>query len=51
MYFLLFFIAVIIIYIASFKDDFSKEHMDKVTPAIILITVFIVLITILSSLV
>lgn len=51
MYFLLFFVVVVVIYISSFKDDFTKEHMDKVTPAIILLTVFVVVITILSSLV
>lgn len=51
MYFLLFFIAVIIIYMVSFKDDFSKEHMDKVIPAVALVAFFIVLLTVLSSLV
>jgi len=36
MYILLFLIIVIIIYVSSFKDNFTTEHIDKVKPVLII---------------
>ena len=34
MYFLLFLVLATIVYIESFKDNFTKENIEKVTPII-----------------
>ena len=48
---LLFIVAVIIIYIVSFKESFTQEHIAKVVPVICLCSFIIVVLCILSSLV
>lgn len=42
MYFLIFLIIVIVVYIVSFKDSFTKENFDKVAPLIIIVIIFMV---------
>lgn len=48
-YILLYLILITVIYISSFKENFTAEKIQKVTPALILVTVVIVLLCILSS--
>lgn len=48
-YILLYLILITVIYISSFKENFTAEKIQKVTPALILVTVIIVLLCILSS--
>lgn len=48
---LLFIVAVIIIYIVSFKESFTQEHIAKVAPVLGLCLFFIVVLCILGSLV
>lgn len=49
MYFLLFISIVIVVYISAFKDNFTQEHIDKVTPFFILITVVSLALCVMSS--
>lgn len=49
MYFLLFLVAVFVLYVKSFKDDFTKENIEKVAPVVILIAVIVIISSILSS--
>lgn len=51
MYILLFFVILIIAYIVSFKDNFTQENIEKVTPVLMLIAIFVVFISILSAIV
>lgn len=51
MYILLFFVILIISYIVSFKDNFTQENIEKVTPVLMLIAIFVVFISILSAIV
>lgn len=51
MYILLFFVVLIIAYIVSFKDNFTQENIEKVTPVLMLIAIFVVFISILSAIV
>lgn len=51
MYILLFFVILIITYIVSFKDNFTQENIEKVTPVLMLIAIFVVFISILSAIV
>lgn len=48
---LLFIVAVIIIYIVSFKESFTQEHIAKVAPVLGLCAFIIIVLCILSSLV
>ena len=48
---LLFIVAVIIIYIISFKESFTQEHIVKVAPVLGLCAFIIIVLCILSSLV
>lgn len=48
MYLLLYFIAIIIVYVASFKDSFTKENLEKVTPLFAVIALIILVITVLE---
>lgn len=51
MYILLWVSVTIAVYIVSFKDDFTKEHIDKVAPFIILlVAVSLILCTLMSVL-
>lgn len=43
-------IGSIITYIASFKNEFSKEHVVKLTTALIVILILIIAISVLSTL-
>lgn len=49
MYFLLFLAIVSVVYVAAFNDNFTKEHIDKVTPFLVLIVVVSLTLCILSS--
>lgn len=50
MYFLLFIATLMIIYIVSFKDSFTQEHIQKVAPVIALVSaVFFILAVIVSA--
>lgn len=40
----------IVIYVISFKEDFKKEEIDKVTPFIIIVGIIIAIFQILSYL-
>lgn len=51
MYILLFLAILIIVYVASFKDNFTQENIEKVTPVLAIIVIFIVVISILSAIV
>ena len=50
MYFILYVIICSIIYIKSFKDDFTKEHLDKVTAAMVIILIITIALSIITSL-
>lgn len=43
MYILLYFITIIITYIVSFKEDFTKEKLEKVAPIFMILALFCVL--------
>lgn len=51
MYLLLFLAIFSVVYVKSFSDNFTKEHLDKVTPFLILIVAFSVALCVLTSLV
>lgn len=51
MYILLFFVILIIAYIVSFKDNFTQENIEKVTPVLMLVAIFVVFISVLSAIV
>ena len=48
MYFILFLLIVITIYIASFKDSFRSENLEKITPVLSVVAVLVILIAVLS---
>ena len=48
MFFFLFLLTATIIYVVSFKNDFTKETLDKVTPVLVLSGVVIGLMLLLS---
>lgn len=48
MFFFLFLFVATIIYIVSFKNDFTKETIDKVVPVLVLVGAIIVLMLLLS---
>lgn len=50
MYFLLFLLVLVIVYINSFKDNFDKENIAKVTPILFAVTFAIVILSIVSAL-
>lgn len=49
MWFCLCIAAVCIIYVRSFKEDFTEEHINKVQPVLVLLVVLVLLIGILQS--
>lgn len=49
MWILFFIIVFIIIYVKSFKDNFTAETVDKVSGALLVIAIIILLLGILSS--
>lgn len=49
MYLLLFILVAIIVYIHSFKSDFSQDKIQKVEPILIAATVILLLLLIFSS--
>ena len=51
MYIFLFFVVLIIVYIVSFKDNFTQENIEKVTPVLMLVAIFVVMISVLSAIV
>lgn len=51
MYFLLFLVILVVAYITSFKDNFTQENIEKVTPVLFLVALFIVVLNVLSALV
>lgn len=43
MFILLFISILLIVYIVSFKNDFSEEHINKLTPVVgIVVTLFVI---------
>lgn len=51
MYILLFLVILTIIYINSFKSDFTSEKLQKVSNVLVLITFVILLLCIITSLI
>ena len=51
MYILFFLAILIIVYVASFKDNFTQENIEKVTPVLMLVAIFVVFISVLSAIV
>lgn len=51
MYILLFLVILILVYVKSFKDNFTQENIEKVTPVLVLVVLFVLVIGILSALV
>lgn len=51
MYFLMYIAIAIAVYVVTFKDDFTEEHIQKVTPFITIIVLLFLAIGILGSLV
>lgn len=49
MYLLLYIGAIMTVYIVTFKDDFTKEHVDKVTAFLVVIMSVIILVGIIGS--
>ena len=45
---LLFIVIVVTVYVVSFKSDFTQEHLDKLTPALILLAAFFILLLLVS---
>lgn len=50
MYFLMFIVVFVVIYVQSFKDNFTKEHIDKVVPILALVGIVSLSLCILVSL-
>lgn len=42
-------LTFVLVYITTFKDDFKKEDIDKVTPFLVGIALLIIITSILSS--
>lgn len=51
MFFLLYIIIMIVIYISSFKENFTTEKIEKITPIMLFTLIIIVVLCIVSSLV
>lgn len=49
MFIFLFILVVLIVYVNSFKEDFTKEETSKVATALYIIAILVVLYGILSS--
>lgn len=49
MFILLFIMVLLIVYVKSFKEDFTKEKIDKVATALYVILVLVAIYGILSS--
>lgn len=51
MYFLLYLILLVVVYVVSFKSDFTEEKVKKITPILVGSTFIIFVLNILSSLI
>ena len=51
MYIFLFMVTLVIVYIVTFKDNFTQENIEKVAPVLMLSAIFIVAVSILSAVV
>lgn len=49
MYILLFLAILVVVYVTSFKDNFTQANIEKVTPVLVVSVLFIVFISILSA--
>jgi len=49
MYFLLFLVIIIVCYVKSFKENFTTEKIEKVTPVLFFTLLITVVLCILSS--
>ena len=49
MYFIIYLGMIISVYVATFKDDFTAEHTEKLTTCLIVVIVFMVLLGIFVS--
>lgn len=49
MYFILFIILVCAVYIKSFKEDFTEEHINKVAPVLVVLAIIIIIPSLLAS--
>lgn len=49
MYLLIYLVLIAIIYISSFKENFSTEHIQKVAPVLAAVTIGTLLLVILNS--
>ena len=49
MFFVLFIILFSIIYVKSFKSDFNEEQIQKVTPVLMVFSVFLITLAIIGS--
>lgn len=49
MYFLIYLVTIIIVYVASFKEDFKKENIEKVSAVLVIIAVLTVLLSLLNA--
>jgi heme A synthase len=50
MFFLMYIVALVIVYVVTFKDNFTKENIDKVAPILYVTAGAIFVLGILSSL-
>lgn len=49
MYVLMFAVSLILIYIKSFQDNFTKEKIDKVAPVLLLVAIVTALLLIING--
>lgn len=49
MYFLLFLVITVIIYINTFKENFTQEHLNKLAPVLFVVAGITVLLVVLGS--
>ena len=49
MYVLMFAVSLILIYIKSFQDNFTKEKIDKVVPVLLLVAIVTALLLIING--
>ena len=49
MFLLIFMVVVIVVYVNTFKEEFTAEHIEKITPLLVLVTSLIIILGILGS--
>lgn len=49
MYFLIFIAIICVVYVRAFKDNFTKENIDKVTPVLVIVCVISLLLSIFGN--